>query len=106
MVILTMFNEQPDYFVNGYYNKKTFRCDDFPFVFHTLNACRSLLQKGELKILHKVASDGVSELLKDKINEMDEESFAQYLRFHDYTCEKPEHLGYSNHLLFVTEKKL
>ena len=104
MVILTMFNEHPDYFVNGYYNKKTFRCDDFPFVFHTLDACRGLLQKGEVKVLHEVASDGVSELMKVKINEMDEQSFAQYLRFHYYTCEKPEHLGASNHLLFVAEK--
>ena len=104
MVILTMFNEQPDYFVNGDYNKKTFRCDDFPFVFHTLDACRSLLQKANVKVLHEVASDGVSELLNVKINEMDEDSFAQYLRFHYYTCEKPEHLGASNHLLFVVEK--
>lgn len=103
MVILTMFNEHPDYFRSGYYNKKTFRCDDFPFVFHTLDACRGLLQKGEVKVLHEVASDGVSELLKVKINEMDEESFGQYLRFHFYTCEKPEHLGASNHLLFVAE---
>ena len=104
MVILTMFNEHPDYFVNGYYNKKTFRCDDFPFVFHTLDACRTLIQKANMNVLHEVASDGVSELLKVKINEMDEESFAQYLRFHYYTCEKPEHLGSSNHLLFVAEK--
>lgn len=104
MVILTMFNEQPDYFVNGDYNKKTFRCDDFPFVFHTLDACRSLLQKANVKVLHEVASDGVSELLNVKINEMDEDSFAQYLRFHYYTCEKTEHLGASNHLLFVVEK--
>lgn len=87
MGILTMFNEHPDYFVNGYYNKKTFRCDDFPFVFHTLDACRTLLQKANVKVLHEVASDGVSELLKVKINEMDEESFAQYLRFHYYTCD-------------------
>lgn len=104
MVILTMFHEQPDYFVNGHYNKKTFRCDDFPFVFHTLEACRALLRKADCQVLHEVASDGVSELLKAKINEMDEESFAQYLRFHYYTCEKPEHLGASNHLLFVVEK--
>lgn len=104
MVILTMFHEHPDYFVNGYYNKKTFRCDDFPFVFHTLDACRALLHKGEVKVLHEVASDGFSELLEGKINEMDEENFSQYLRFHYYTCEKPEHLGSSNHLLFVAEK--
>ena len=27
--------------------------------------------------------------------------YTQYLRYHFYTCEKPEHLGASNHLLFV-----
>lgn len=104
MVILTMFNEVPDYFINGDYNKETFRCNDFPFVFHTVDACRALLRKSGVRVLHEVASDGISELLKDKINEMDAESFAQYLRFHYYTCEKPEHLGSSNHLLFVVEK--
>lgn len=101
MVILTMFHEEPDYFVNGAYNKETFRCDDFPFVFHTVDACRELLREGGVKILHEVATDGVSELLQEKINAMDEESYAQYLRYHFYTCEKPEHLGASNHLLFV-----
>lgn len=104
MVILTMFHEHPDYFINGDYNKETFRCDDFPFVFHTVNACRELLRQGGVTVLHEVASDGISELLKDKINAMDEESYAQYLRYHFYACEKPEHLGASNHLLFVAEK--
>lgn len=104
MVILTMFSQRPSYFLDGDYDKATFRCDDFPFVFHTLDDCRALLQKGGVRVLHEVAADGVSELLKVKINEMDEESFAQYLRFHFYTCEKPEHLGASNHWLFVGEK--
>ena len=39
--------------------------------------------------------------IQEKINAMDEASYAQYLRYHFYTCEKPEHLGASNHLLFV-----
>ena len=103
MVILTMFHEVPDYFVTGDYNKDTFRCHDFPFVFHTVDACRELLREGGVKVLHEVASDGVSELLQEKINAMDEKNYAQYLRYHFYTCEKPEHLGASNHLLFVGE---
>lgn len=101
MVILTMFHQEPDYFVHGAYDKETFRCDDFPFVFHTVDACRELLRQGGVKVLHEVASDGVSELLQDQINAMDAASYAQYLRYHFYTCEKPEHLGASNHLLFV-----
>ncbi len=104
IVILTMFNEHSDYFLNGDYDKNTFRVDDFPFVFHTVDACRKLLRKGGVNVLHEVGSDGVSELLKEKINMMDEASYAQYLRYHYYACEKPEHLGASNHLLFVAKQ--
>lgn len=76
---------------------------DFPFVFHTLDRYRELLQKGGIHTLHEVASDGVSELMQEKINAMDDESYAQYLRYHEYICEKSECLGMSNHLLFVGE---
>ena len=101
MVILTMFDCHPTYFIEGDYNKDTFQLDDFPFVFHTVEECRNLLRSNGITILHEVASDGVSELMQEKINAMDDASYAQYLRFHDYICEKPECLGMSNHLLFV-----
>lgn len=103
MVILTMFHEQLDYFKNGAYDKDSFRLMDFPFVFHTVQAARDLLNQGQLKIIHEVASDGVSELMKDKINAMDGESYSQYLKYHFYSCEKPGHLELSNHLLFVCQ---
>ena len=105
IVILTMFDCHPNYFTDGAYNKETFKLDDFPFVFHTVEDCRSLLGSGGVRILHEVASDGVSELMREKINTMDDASYAQYLRYHDYICEKPECLGMSNHLLFVGEKQ-
>lgn len=104
MVFLTEFCYQPDYFTAGDYNKDTFALEDFPFVFHTVDECRNMLRKGGIKLIHEVASDGVSELLQDKINAMDAENYGQYLRYHAYICEKPEFLGMSNHLLFVGEK--
>lgn len=104
MIILTEFSYNPEYFIKGDYNKETFRLDDFPFVFHTVDACRELLAEEQVKVIHEVASDGASELLQDQINAMDEESYAQYLRYHFYICEKKEFLGMSNHLLFVGEK--
>lgn len=103
-VILTEFSYRPDYFAAGDYDKDTFKLCDFPFVFHTVDECRSMLARGDVHILHEVASDGISELLAEKINAMDEEDYAQYLRYHYYICEKPEFLGMSNHLLFVGEK--
>lgn len=103
-VILTEFSYRPDYFMAGDYNKETFKLDDFPFVFHTVDECRRVLREGGVRILHEVASDGVSELMEDRINAMDDESYQQYLRYHSYICEKPELLGMTNHLLFVGEK--
>jgi len=103
-VILTEFFYRPDYFAAGDYDKDTFKLCDFPFVFHTVEECRAMLARGDINILHAVASDGVSELLAEKINAMDEESYAQYLRYHYYICEKQEFLGMSNHLLFVGER--
>lgn len=105
MVILTEFVNRPDYFRIGDYDKETFRLEDFPFVFHTVDACRELIAGSDIEILHQVASDGASELLADRINAMDPKNYAQYLRYHFYICEKPEFLGMTNHLLLVGKKK-
>lgn len=105
MVILTelMYNEK--YFFGDTYDHDSFKVYDFPFVFNTLDEMREILHRGGVKILDEVASDGVSELLAGRINALEEESYEQYLRYHFYTCEKPEMLRRSNHLLFVTEKE-
>ena len=105
IVILTMQQTQADYLTAGAYDKETFRLYDFPFVFHTVDTARELLQKAGIRLCHQVAADGVSELLQEMINGLDEASYQQYLRYHFYICEKPECLGMSNHLLFVGEKE-
>ena len=104
-VFLTEFGYDVNYFRNGDYDKETFKLNDFPFVFHTVGAARKLLADGGINILHEVASDGASELLAAMINEMSDEDYTQYLRYHFYICEKPELLGMTNHLLFMGEKK-
>lgn len=103
LVILTMQQCEQDYLLNGDYDKETFRLTDEPFVFHTVDRCRALLQKAGIRICHEIASDGASELLQDLINGLSREAYEQYLRYHFYICEKPEFLGMSNHLLFIGE---
>ena len=104
MVFLTELTNDADYFMSGDYDKETFRLHDFPFVFHTVDDCRALLRESGVRTLCEVASDGASELLAERVNGMTEESYAQYLRYHFYICEKPELFGMSNHLLFVGKK--
>lgn len=104
MVILTEFYYFPKFFMGDSYDHDTFEVKDFPFVFFTVDQCREMLNKGRIEIIGEVASDGVSELLEDKINALDEDGFAQYLKYHYYCCEKKEMLGHSNHLLFIGRK--
>ena len=103
-VFLTEVGYDIPYFGNGGYDHETFKLHDFPFVFHTVDAARKVLAGGGINILHEVASDGASELLAARINEMSDADYGQYLRYHFYICEKPELLGMTNHLLFVGEK--
>lgn len=105
MVFLTEFAcYNPAYIASGRYDRETFKLEDWPFVTATVDAFRDMLRTGGVRILHEVASDGVTELLTDKINALNEADFRQYLRYHFYCCEKPEMLGRSNHLLFVGQK--
>lgn len=104
MVILTELAYDINYLKGNTYDHETFKVEDFPFVFFTIDQCRQMLLDCNLKMLHEVAADGVSELIEERINQLDEESYKQYLNYHFYCCEKPEMLGHSNHLLFVGKK--
>ncbi len=104
MVFMTELMYDGDYFAGGDYDKESFKLNDFPFVFFNVDECRKMLADSGVKLLHEVAADGFSELMSERINAMDDESYQQYLRYHFYRCEKPELLGATNHLLFVGEK--
>ena len=104
MVILTEFKFRNDFFTDDSYDHESFKVNNFPFVFYTVHECREIIKKDDLRIVHEIASDGISELMEDEINSLDEQSYQQYLRYHFYTCEKPEMIGRSNHLLYVTMK--
>lgn len=105
MVIITeTFLYNSNFLIGASYDHETFKLVDFPFVFHTVDDCRKLLNDSKLNIISEVAADGLSELLQEKINKMDNESYAQWLNYHFNCCEKPEFLGSSNHLLFIAEK--
>ena len=106
MVFMTELMYDGNYFADGDYDKKSFKLNDFPFVFFTIDGCRKMLSDGGVRVLHEIASDGFSELMAERINAMDDESYQQYLRYHFYICEKPELLGATNHLLFVGEKEV
>ena len=101
MVVLTELSYRPRFFSEATYDHDSFKIEDFPFVFFTLNQMREMLTRNGVAIQREIAADGVSELMEDTINALSEEDYAQYVRYHLYCSEKPEMLGRSSHLLFV-----
>lgn len=104
LVPINEYVHNMNFFKSNEYDKNTFKVVDDPFVFHTLDECRKILNDAKLSCIHEIAADGLSETLADQINKMDDESFQQYLLYHLYLCEKPEFLGMSIHNLFICRK--
>lgn len=91
---------------NRYYNRSNFKLSDEVFTILPIDYFRSLMKKLGIVEEKQIAQDGFSELLEDKINALSEEKFYEWLRFHYHTCEKPEFLGSSHHILFITKKEV
>jgi len=54
--------------------------------------------------LHYVAAEGISRMLRESLNAMDEEKFALYQRYHLAICERPDIVGLSAHSLDIFRK--
>ena len=94
----SMYN--PDWLDGNDYDHENFRLEDFPFVFHTVEDLKRLLKQARLPIKNIIASDGLSEMMAEKLNKMSESAYRQYLRRHWSLCENPHFLASSSHLLF------
>ena len=104
-VFATETQYECNYLESSDYEHDTFLLHNFPFIFYTPNSARALLHNCNITITNEIAQDGLSELLADKINDMSEAAYSQWLNYHLYISQKPEFFGASNHLLFVGKKE-
>ena len=93
-----------DFFGSELYNHETMRLNNEPFVFFKIEECREMLQKNGIHIEKEIASDGLSELMKNQVNALSDSSYQQYLKYHFQQCEKKELLAATNHFLFQGKK--
>ena len=100
---MTLDTEDPGYITEGDYDPGSFRCEDFPFVFHTLSQADEEMAQAGLEVRRRINADGLNEMLREKFMAFSEEQRGAWFRFHLYTCEQPCHLGACNHWLFVCE---
>ena len=65
----------------------------------------ALRSRFRVKPLHFLATDGYANHMRTTLNEMDEETFQLFMRYHFATCERVDLLGYSNHTLDIFRKE-
>lgn len=52
-----------------------------------------------------VATDGLSAILRDYVNDLNEEEFDVWLDYHYKSCERKDLAGYSSHALYIGKKR-
>lgn len=63
----------------------------------------SLNEKTGLKLIKRFAQDGASDYMRRELNAMCEETFSLFIKYHLATCEMPELLGASSHVVDVLQ---
>ncbi len=92
------FNLLQDYIDKGYHSKnEVFYCS-------TPKLIEEELSNFDLAILHNVATDGMKFIIGDVVNELDEDEFDKWMKFHLSTCEDSSILGSSEHGLIIARK--
>ena len=63
-----------------------------------------LIKSFNIKTINYVATDGIGRVIKDEINQMSEEEYNLYIKYHLSICEREDLIGYSGHILAILEK--
>ena len=75
------------------------------FELHRKEDIETLRSHFHVTPLHFLATDGYANHMRETLANMDEETFALFLRYHFATCERVDMVGYSNHTLDIFRKE-
>lgn len=64
----------------------------------------NIMQKYDVKKLNHVSLDGVTRLIKDKVNNFNSEEFTIWIDYLKKTSEIKSILGYSEHIMYICQK--
>ena len=75
------------------------------FELHRKEDIDELRSKFNVTQLHFVASDGYTNHMRKTVENMDEQMYELYVKYHLATCERPDMIGYSHHTLDIFRKE-
>lgn len=89
---------------NKLLDPRTFRASSRPediIALHRVEDIEFLRAQLPVQMLHLVATDGYAHHMRERLEEMDADTFDLFLQYHFSSCERRELLGYSNHALDI-----
>lgn len=96
-----------DFIDKGFINAETFETRSAPeLVFELVRKEQidAVMKEFKVNRLHFIATDLYTHHMREAVNEMDEETFALYMRYHFSVCERPDMMGFTHHALDVFSK--
>ena len=87
---------------------KTGRFKDVPsevFNCFYIEDFKRLFNKANTKYITNVATDGIAYVMREWLDQLSEDGYQAFLKWHFLTCERLDQQGYSSHLLYVCKKK-
>lgn len=85
-------------------NFKILKDNDNLYSYVRLEDIDYLKDKCNLKRVKIINQDGPTEYIKKNVNNMDDETYELFIKYHLSTCERPELLGAGRHILDILEK--
>ena len=85
----------------------TFKAASTPeelFVLYRKEDIEALTKDLPVERLNFIGTDMAADYMSDIIDKMDEKTFAKFLDYHFYICERPDMVGVSNHFLDILKK--
>lgn len=74
------------------------------FYFTSYDYIEKLMSDSKIDKVKHIATDGIADMLRQKINTFTKEEFNLWMDYHFKTCENPTTIGYSKHNLYIGRK--
>ena len=85
-----------------------YRCKSEPedlFAMTDIYEFGELISKFKIKHIHTVGTDGVAPFFEEVFKNISDSEYEEWLKYHFITCERPDLIGYSNHVLYIGRKE-
>lgn len=97
------------YLIDGYPNDfdenyKMTRTPEGIFSSFYIDEFKNLMSKFNVELLHNVATDGITRHVRERIDELPDDEYNVWVKYHLSTCERYDLQGYSSHMLYICKK--